>query len=137
LVPGPLRRWFASQYPDDTPSTHGSAHFGTAAIGARHLALGAPADAFVLGYLRGVSRKSDARFRQDGHVLGGKECLPNPTLALTVEPVERRRARAIRVRQRVPTQPFPDLCRMPLIARRSSTRSLPPRLGSSGLTAAH
>jgi hypothetical protein len=51
LGPGPLRRWFASMYPDDTPTTHGSTHFGTAAIGARHLAPAAPADAFVLGYL--------------------------------------------------------------------------------------
>ena len=69
LVPGPLRRWFASMYPDDTPTTHGSAHFGTAAIGARHLAPAAPADAFVLGYLPGAPRKGDARFRQDGHIL--------------------------------------------------------------------
>lgn len=69
LVPSPLRRWFAAQYPDNTPNTHGSAHFGTAAIGARHLAPAAPADAFVLGYMRGVPRKSDPRFRQDGHVL--------------------------------------------------------------------
>ena len=59
LVPGPLRRWFASMYPDDTPTTHGSAHFGTAAIGARHLAPAAPADAFVLGYLPGAPRKGD------------------------------------------------------------------------------
>ena len=69
LVPGPLRRWFAAMYPDDTPTTHGSAHFGTAAIGARHLAPAAPADAFVLGYMPGAPRKGDARFRQDGHIL--------------------------------------------------------------------
>ena len=69
LVPGQLRRWFASMYPDDTPTTHGSAHFGTAAIGARHLVPAAPADAFVLGYLPGAPRKGDARFRQDGHIL--------------------------------------------------------------------
>jgi type IV secretion system protein VirD4 len=69
LVPGPLRRWFAAMYPDDTPTTHGSAHFGTAAIGARHLVPAAPADAFVLGYMPGVPRKGDARFRQDGHIL--------------------------------------------------------------------
>jgi type IV secretion system protein VirD4 len=69
LVPGPLRRWFASMYPDDTPTTHGSAHFGTAAIGARHLAPATPADAFVLGYLPDAPRKGDARFRQDGHIL--------------------------------------------------------------------
>jgi type IV secretory pathway TraG/TraD family ATPase VirD4 len=69
LVPGPLRRWFAAMYPDDTPTTHGSAHFGTAAIGARHLAPAAPADAFVLGILPDAPRKHDARFRQDGHIL--------------------------------------------------------------------
>ncbi len=69
LVPGFLRRWFASMYPDETPTTHGSAHFGTAAIGARHLAPAAPADAFVLGYLPDAPRKGDARFRQDGHIL--------------------------------------------------------------------
>ena len=69
LVPGPVRRWFASMYPDDTPTTHGSAHFGTAAIGARHLIPAAPADAFVLGYLPDAPRKGDARFRQDGHIL--------------------------------------------------------------------
>jgi type IV secretory pathway TraG/TraD family ATPase VirD4 len=69
LVPGPLRRWFAAMYPDDTPTTHGSAHFGTAAIGARHLAPAAPADAFVLGTLPDAPRKHDARFRQDGHIL--------------------------------------------------------------------
>jgi type IV secretory pathway TraG/TraD family ATPase VirD4 len=69
LVPGALRRWFAVMYPDDTPTTHGSAHFGTAAIGSRHLAPAAPADAFVLGYLPDAPRKGDARFRQDGHIL--------------------------------------------------------------------
>jgi type IV secretory pathway TraG/TraD family ATPase VirD4 len=69
LVPGPLRRWFAAMYPDDTPTTHGSAHFGTAAVGARHLAPAAPADAFVLGILPDAPRKHDARFRQDGHIL--------------------------------------------------------------------
>ena len=69
LVPGPVRRWFASMYPDDTPTTHGSAHFGTAAIGACHLAPAAPADAFVLGYLPGAPRKGDTRFRQEGHIL--------------------------------------------------------------------
>ena len=69
LVPGFLRRWFGSGYPNVTLTTHGSAHFGTAAIGARHLAPAAPVDAFVLGYLPGAPRKSDARFRQDGHIL--------------------------------------------------------------------
>ena len=69
LVPGVLRRWFAAMFSDDTPTTHGSAHFGTAAIGARHLAPAAPADAFVLGTLPGAPRKGDARFRQDGHIL--------------------------------------------------------------------
>lgn len=69
LVPGALRRFFASLFHDDTPTTHGSAHFGTAATASRHLAPAASADAFVLGYIRGVSRKGDPRFRQDGHVL--------------------------------------------------------------------
>jgi type IV secretory pathway TraG/TraD family ATPase VirD4 len=69
LVPGFLRRWFAAGFPEVTLTTHGSARFGTAAIGARHLAPAAPADGFVLGTLRGVPRKSDPRFRQDGHVL--------------------------------------------------------------------
>ena len=69
LMPGVLRRGFAAMYPDATSTTHGSAHFGTAAIGARHLAPAAPTDAFVLGTLRGVPRKLDARFRQDGHIL--------------------------------------------------------------------
>lgn len=49
LVPGPLRRLWASLFPPRVLETHGSAHFGTAAIGARHLAPAAPADAFVLG----------------------------------------------------------------------------------------
>jgi type IV secretory pathway TraG/TraD family ATPase VirD4 len=69
LVPGLLRRWFAAMYSDDTPTTHGSAHFGTGAIGARHLAPAAAADAFVLGILPDTPRKNDARFRQDGHIL--------------------------------------------------------------------
>jgi type IV secretory pathway TraG/TraD family ATPase VirD4 len=50
-------------------TTHGSAHFGTTAIGTRHLAPAAPADGFVLGYLPDAPRKGDARFRQDGHIL--------------------------------------------------------------------
>ena len=45
LVPGFLRRWFLPASPTLTPTTHGSAHFGTAAIGARHLAPAAPARA--------------------------------------------------------------------------------------------
>jgi type IV secretory pathway TraG/TraD family ATPase VirD4 len=69
LVPGPLRRWFGAGHANITPTTHGSAHFGTATIGSRHLAPASPADAFVLGYLPGAPRKNDARFRQDGHIL--------------------------------------------------------------------
>jgi type IV secretory pathway TraG/TraD family ATPase VirD4 len=69
LVPAPLRRLWASLFPPRVLETHGSAHFGTAAIGARHLVPAAPADAFVLGYMSGAPRKSDARFRQDGHIL--------------------------------------------------------------------
>ena len=69
LVPGPLRRMWASLFPPPVLETHGSAHFGTAAIGARHLAPAAPADAFVLGILPDAPRNSDARFRQDGHIL--------------------------------------------------------------------
>ena len=69
LVPGFLRRWFGSGYPNIPLTTHGSAHFGTATIGARHLAPAAPADAFVLGYMPGAPRKGDAQFRQDGHIL--------------------------------------------------------------------
>jgi type IV secretory pathway TraG/TraD family ATPase VirD4 len=69
LVPGPLRRLWASLFPPRVLETHGSAHFGTAAIGARHLAPVAPADAFVLGILPDAPRKGDARFRQDGHIL--------------------------------------------------------------------
>jgi type IV secretion system protein VirD4 len=69
LVPGPLRRFFVSMYPDGTPTTHGSAYFGTAAIAAGHLAPAAPADAFVLGVIPNAPRNGDARFRQDGHIL--------------------------------------------------------------------
>ena len=50
--------------------THGSAAFGSAqAAAARHLAPAAPADAFVLGTVRGAPRGVDPRFRQDGHIL--------------------------------------------------------------------
>lgn len=49
--------------------THGSAAFGTARTAARHLAPAAPADAFVLGTVRGAPRGADPRFRQDGHIL--------------------------------------------------------------------
>ena len=69
LIPGPVRRFWASLFMPVDPDTHGSAHFGTAASAARHLAPAAPPDAFVLGVLRGVSRKADPRFRQDGHIL--------------------------------------------------------------------
>ena len=69
LLPRFLRRWLAAGFPDETPTTHGSAQFGSAATGAHHLAPAAPADAFVLGILPNVPRKRDARFRQDGHIL--------------------------------------------------------------------
>ena len=69
LLPGSLRRLGAFLFPRLTLDTHGSAHFGTAAIGARHLAPAAPADGFALGLMPDVSRRSDARFRQDGHIL--------------------------------------------------------------------
>ena len=69
LVPAPLRRLWASLFPPRVLETHGSAHFGTAAIGARHLAPAAPADAFVLGIMPDAPRNGDARFRQDGHIL--------------------------------------------------------------------
>lgn len=69
LVPSPVRRFWASLFPLRQDATHGSAHFGTAAIGARHLAPAAPADAFVLGTMPDAPRRSDSRFRQDGHIL--------------------------------------------------------------------
>jgi type IV secretory pathway TraG/TraD family ATPase VirD4 len=69
LVPGPLRRLWAALFPARVLDTHGSAHFGTAATGTRHLARAAPADAFVLGVMPDAPRRSDARFRQDGHIL--------------------------------------------------------------------
>jgi IMP cyclohydrolase len=52
-------------------STHGTARFGEAqdAIAAGHLAPAAPADAFVLGWLRGTGHLPDGRFRQGGHIL--------------------------------------------------------------------
>jgi hypothetical protein len=65
FVPARLRRLFVLR----TPDTHGSAHFGSAAIAAPHLAPAAPADAFALGRMRDVSRRKDARFRYDGHIL--------------------------------------------------------------------
>ncbi len=55
--------------PRRADDTHGSAHFGTASLGGRHLAPAAPADAFALGVMIDAPRKSDPRFRQDGHVL--------------------------------------------------------------------
>jgi len=70
LVPGPVRQLWASLFAAPAVDTHGSAHFGTAATGARHLApAAAPADAFVLGILRDAPRNADRRFRQDGHIL--------------------------------------------------------------------
>lgn len=69
LLPEPLGRFLASLFPSTVLDTHGSAQFGTAAIGAEHLAPAAPADAFVLGLMPDAPRRSDARFRQDGHIL--------------------------------------------------------------------
>ena len=69
LLPGPLRRLWAALSAVPAPDTHGSAAFGTAPAAVRHLAPAAPADAFVLGHLRGVPRGADPRFRQDGHIL--------------------------------------------------------------------
>lgn len=69
LLPERLRRLLASLMPPAVLDTHGSAQFGTAAVGARHLAPATPADAFVLGLLPDAPRRSDARFRQDGHIL--------------------------------------------------------------------
>ncbi len=69
LAPEPLRRLWAALVAPRALETHGSAQFGTAALGARHLVPQAPADAFVLGTLRECSRRGDARFRQDGHIL--------------------------------------------------------------------
>jgi type IV secretion system protein VirD4 len=69
LVPGPVRRLWASMFTATVRETHGSAHFGTARNAARHLAPAAPADAFVLGVMRDAPRGTDRRFRQDGHLL--------------------------------------------------------------------
>jgi hypothetical protein len=69
LVPGPVRRLWASLFHAPELHTHGTAHFGTARNAARHLAPAAPEDAFVLGILRDAPRGADRRFRQDGHVL--------------------------------------------------------------------
>jgi hypothetical protein len=69
LVPGPIRRLWASLFGAPALHTHGTAHFGTARNAARHLAPAAPEDAFVLGILRDAPRGADRRFRQDGHVL--------------------------------------------------------------------
>ncbi len=69
LVPGPVRRLWASMFTARVRDTHGSAHFGTARNAARHLAPAAPADAFVLGVMRDAPRGADRRFRQDGHLL--------------------------------------------------------------------
>lgn len=69
LLPEPLGRLLASLFPPAVLDTHGSAQFGTAALGAGHLALAAPADAFVLGLMPDAPRRGDARFRQNGHIL--------------------------------------------------------------------
>lgn len=69
LLPAALRRWWFALFLRQAIATHGSAEFGTAAIGARHLGPAAPADAFVLGWLPDAPRRRDTRFRQDGHIL--------------------------------------------------------------------
>jgi len=69
LVPGPVRRLWTAMFTAPALDTHGSAAFGTAQTAARHLAPAAPADAFVLGTVRGAPRGADPRFRQDGHIL--------------------------------------------------------------------
>lgn len=69
LLPEPLGRLLASLFPPAVLDTHGSAQFGTAALGVGHLAPAAPADAFVLGLMPDAPRRGDARFRQDGHIL--------------------------------------------------------------------
>ncbi len=69
LLPKPLGRFLASRFPPAVLDTHGSAQFGTAVLGARHLAPAAPTDAFVLGLMPDAPRRGDARFRQDGHIL--------------------------------------------------------------------
>jgi type IV secretory pathway TraG/TraD family ATPase VirD4 len=68
-IPGPVRRLWASLFTAAVRDTHGTAHFGTVRIGARHLAPAAPADAFVLGVMSHAPRGADRRFRQDGHLL--------------------------------------------------------------------
>lgn len=69
LLPKSLHRLLASLFPIAVLDTHGSAQFGTAVLGAGHLAPAAPADAFVLGLMLDAPRRGDARFRQDGHIL--------------------------------------------------------------------
>ena len=62
-TPGPVRRLWASLFTAAARDTHGTAHFGTARIGARHLRPAAPADAFVLGVMYDAPRGADRRFR--------------------------------------------------------------------------
>jgi type IV secretory pathway TraG/TraD family ATPase VirD4 len=69
VVPGPVRRLWASLFTVRLRDTHGTAHFGTARTAARHLAPAAPEDGFVLGVMRDAPRGTDRRFRQDGHLL--------------------------------------------------------------------
>jgi type IV secretory pathway TraG/TraD family ATPase VirD4 len=77
LLPARLRSgWFSflglfGSRDTSAGSTHGTARFGEAqdAIAAGHLAPAAPADAFVLGWLRGTGHLPDGRFRQGGHIL--------------------------------------------------------------------
>jgi type IV secretory pathway TraG/TraD family ATPase VirD4 len=69
LVPGPIRRLWASLFTAKLRDTHGTAHFGTTRDAVRHLLPAAPAVGFVLGVLRDAPRGADRRFRQDGHLL--------------------------------------------------------------------
>jgi type IV secretory pathway TraG/TraD family ATPase VirD4 len=80
FIPARLKKGWLSVFAifgaGQAPSTHGTAHFSEVeeATAAGHLAPLAPADAFVLGWLRGTGRRDtghlpDGRFRQDGHIL--------------------------------------------------------------------
>ena len=75
FVPARLKNGWLSVFAifgaGQAPSTHGTAHFSEVdeATAANHLAPSAPADAFVLGWLRGTGHLPDGRFRQDGHIL--------------------------------------------------------------------
>ena len=75
FIPARLKKGWFSVFAifgaGQAPSTHGTAHFSEAedATAAAHLAPSAPADAFVLGWLRDTGNLPDGRFRQDGHIL--------------------------------------------------------------------